>query len=88
MEADKRSLDVAIEETRIEMGYSTLKEKQIEAIAAFAQGKDTVVILPTGYGKSIIYSMIPFVFDKVKGLVLVLLFLLGTRLIKMAYDVL
>lgn len=39
----------AVEKVRQRMGYSKLKEKQVEAIAAFVQGRDTVVLLPTGY---------------------------------------
>ena len=60
-------LEVAIEETRIAMSYTELKEKQREAITAFVRGRDTIVLLPTGYGKSIIFSMLPLVFDKLKG---------------------
>ena len=44
-----------------------LKSKQSEAISAFVQGHDTFVSLPTGYGKSIIYAILPSVFDKIKG---------------------
>ena len=45
-----------------------LKDKQIEAISSFVQGHDTFVSLPTGYGKSMIYALLPSVFDKIKGL--------------------
>ena len=44
-----------------------LKDKQIEAITAFVEGQDTFVSLPTGYGKSIIYAILPSVFDRLKG---------------------
>ena len=33
----------------------------------FVEGKDTFVTLPTGYGKSIIYGILPIVFDKMRG---------------------
>ena len=34
---------------------------------SFISGKDTFVILPTGYGKSIIYGILPLMFDYVFG---------------------
>ena len=51
-----------------ECARALLKDKQIEAISAFVQGHDTFVSLPTGYGKSMIYALLPSVFDKIKGL--------------------
>ena len=44
-----------------------LKEKQFEAILSFMPGKDVFVSLPTGYGKSLIYSILPLAFDIFKG---------------------
>lgn len=49
------------------LGVPPLKEKQMEALISFASGKDTFVSLPTGYGKSIIYGLIPSLFDNLKG---------------------
>ena len=43
-----------------------LKEKQ-EVILSFIQGHDSFVSLPTGYGKSLIYGILPTIFDKLKG---------------------
>ena len=57
----------AVEESVQEAGYSPLKVKQKEAIEAFVSGKDTFVALPTGYGKSIIYALLPSIFDKLRG---------------------
>lgn len=37
-----------------------LKEKQIEALSAFYDNKDVLVSLKTGYGKSLIYQLTPF----------------------------
>jgi len=37
-------------------------------VCAFVQGHDTFVSLPTGYGKSTIYAILPYVFDKLKGI--------------------
>ena len=46
------------------MGYIELKEKQTEAIYGILSRKDTFVALPTGYGKSIIYGILPLAFDQ------------------------
>ena len=44
-----------------------LKKKQIEGVESFANRHDTFVSLPTGYGKSVIYVVLPLVFDKIRG---------------------
>ncbi len=44
-----------------------MKDKQMEAILAVVRGKDTFVSLPTGFGKSMIYGVLPMVFDKMRG---------------------
>ena len=40
---------------------------QVEAFKSFISGKDTFVILPTGYGKSVIYGVLPLMFDYLLG---------------------
>ena len=57
----------AITESGKQLGYDKLRAKQIEAMTAFVQGNDVFVSLPTGYGKSIIYAALPYVFDKLRG---------------------
>ena len=49
------------------MGLQALRPKQKEAVMAFLAGNDVFVSLPTGYGKSIIYAVLPGVFDRLKG---------------------
>ena len=44
-----------------------LKPKQLEAIVAFCEGQDVFVSLPTGFGKSVIYAILPLIFDYIKG---------------------
>ena len=44
-----------------------LKEKQHKAMVTFMSGYDVFIVLPTGYGKSIIYSFLPYAFDLYKG---------------------
>ena len=57
----------AISEVALRFGL-VLKEKQFEAMAEFVKGHDVFVSLPTGYGKSIIYALLPLVFDQIKGI--------------------
>ena len=45
-----------------------LKDKQVEGLQSVYSGKDTLVILPTGYGKSLIYQALPIILN---GVVLV-----------------
>jgi len=50
-----------------QMGIHSLKPKQLEAISAFLSEKDVFVSLPTGYGKSIIFTLLPAVFNRIRG---------------------
>ena len=47
--------------------HAVLLHVQVEAIKSFASGKGTFVILPTGYGKLIIYGVLPLLFNYVSG---------------------
>ena len=61
----ERALDIISEVSR--RFDVVLKEKQVEAIQSFVNGRDVFVALPTGYGKSLIYGFLPSVFDLYKG---------------------
>lgn len=50
------------------LGFTELKDKQIQAIDTFVSGHDTFVSLPTGNGKSVIFAALPSVFDRVRGI--------------------
>ncbi|CAG2217423.1 unnamed protein product [Mytilus edulis] len=53
----------------IETKYSfEFKEKQIEAINSIVNGKDTFIVLPTGYGKTKIYSHLPEIYGLVNNM--------------------
>ena len=48
-------------------GLKELKEKQKEALLSFINGNDVFVFLSTIYGKSIIYGILPLVYDILKS---------------------
>ena len=54
---------VASKDAATSLGITTLKTEQQEAIRQFVLGRDVFVSLPTGYGKSVCYFPLPFVFD-------------------------
>ena len=57
----------AIVESAQAVGIEKLKPEQFRAIDSILRGKDTFVSLPTGYGKSVIFTALPLAFDKVRG---------------------
>ena len=62
-----------IDEVVKEFGF-ILKEKQNKLISAFVSGNDVFCCLPTGYDKSLCFSILPKVYDcicNVKGLSIV-----------------
>ena len=40
-----------------------LKEEQEKVVRAIFEGKDVFVLFPTGFGKSVCFQVLPFVFD-------------------------
>ena len=60
-------LEFVLQEVSEELGFPSLKVKQKEAIGVFVKGHDIFVSLPTGYGKSVIFAILPMVFDKLLG---------------------
>ena len=67
MATEHELIVTAISEVALRFGL-VLKEKQLEAMTAFVKGNDVFVSLPTGYGKSIIYALLPEVFDQIRGM--------------------
>ena len=59
--------NAAVAEVCRRMELRPLLEKQLEALNTFVSGKDTFVALPTGYGKSIIFAVLPLLFDILFG---------------------
>jgi superfamily II DNA helicase RecQ len=61
-------MDEVIDESAKALGLCALKSYQREAVTTFLSGQDVFVALPTGYGKSIIYGILPLVYDKLTGM--------------------
>ena len=49
------------------LGYTELKNQQLEAMVVFISGKDVFLVLPTGLGKSIICAAPPMAYDALLG---------------------
>ena len=64
---EDKQLSTAIEKELFSMQLSTSKPKQLEAVNGFMAGNDTFVTLPTGCGKSVIYAILPLVYDYIRG---------------------
>ena len=48
-------------------GYERLKDEQLSAIEKFVCVQYVFVSLPTGFRKSVIYGILPTIFDRMKG---------------------
>ena len=59
-------IEAAIDYAAGIVGVKTLKPQQREALLSFALGKDVFVSLPTGFGKSFCYVLLPPVFDHLR----------------------
>ncbi|XP_061190929.1 ATP-dependent DNA helicase Q1-like [Saccostrea echinata] len=46
----------------------SLKDKQLETLRALFIGHDCVSVMPTGYGKSVIFQCLPWLFQRKRGL--------------------
>lgn len=51
----------AVSKTKLNFQVDTLKQEQVEALHSFICKKDVFVNLPTGFGKSLIFQMVPLV---------------------------
>ena len=51
-------------EVAFSIGYSSLRVEQKTALLQFLSGNDIFVRLPTGYGKSLCYILLPLIFDR------------------------
>ncbi len=57
-------IKIALAKRNCKTGHAitTLKPKQIDAVENLLDGYDVVAVLPTGYGKSLIFELLPEVY--------------------------
>ena len=60
------ALSVLVRVAVSRLGFRNIKDKQLEAVVNFCQGRDVFVSLPTSYGKTLIYAVLPSLFDIIK----------------------
>ena len=65
--ANSDDIRVLVGRAAASLGYLELKPEQEEAVASFVRGADVFVSLPTGYGKSLCFGLLPRVFDLLRG---------------------
>ena len=58
----------AVSSSLHELGLVLLKKEQRQAVEAIVmKGRDVLAVLPTGFGKSLIYQVLPGTFDFMAG---------------------
>ena len=45
------------------LGYPTVRKQQLRVLLSYIRGNDVFAVLPTGYGKSLCYAILPLVFE-------------------------
>ena len=56
---DPSIISAAIQHSLLAFGYKSIKPIQAEAVQAVLRGSDVFVTVPTGYGKSLIFQILP-----------------------------
>ena len=67
MKFAKEEIEKAIAYSVKKMDYEELRQELRKAVTEFIGGHDTFVSLPTGYGKSLCYGLLPHAFDYLRS---------------------
>ena len=65
---DEFSGSVSFALSSINQDHVVLRQKQLEVLQSVYGGHDVLAWFPTGYGKSLCYQLLPYVFDVKLGL--------------------
>ena len=57
----------AVSKAALEIGYTSLRQKEKDTVIGFICGRDVYVSLPTGSSNSLYYAILPKVFDILRG---------------------
>ena len=57
-------LESAIGKAAQNLGYDFVKAEQLKVISSVVRGQDVFAVLPTGFGKSFCFSVLPYVHDQ------------------------
>jgi superfamily II DNA helicase RecQ len=80
------TLSTLLQKAALRLGYESLYAEQELAISSFISGKDIFVSLPTGYGKSLCFAILPSVFDALRGVETASIVLVISPLISIITD--
>ena len=67
MDRDSGAIERACTEAARSLGYQDLRKHQMLVVSSFLKRNDVFGVLPTGYGKSLCYAILPLVFDRLQG---------------------
>ena len=64
---ERSKLEEAASSAARRLGYEQLKDEQLKVVVAFLGGNDVFAVLPTGFGKSLCYAVLPYAFEALEG---------------------
>ena len=56
----KSAMEEALVSALHRLGFDTLRKEQDRVVKAFISGQDVFAALPTGYGKSLCFALLPY----------------------------
>ena len=65
MKEDQSVVEKAISSSIGRFGHTVLRAAQAEAVTKVLEGHDVFVSVPTGYGKSLVYQLLPFCVEEI-----------------------
>ena len=62
----KSAMEEALVSALHKLRFDTLRKEQDRVVKAFISGQDVFAGLTTGYGKSLCFALLPYVFDSLR----------------------